>query len=90
MLQRLIQVAAIAVLIAGPAFAQSPESSEKPVLGVPFKSERPLTQEEIEKRKAVDHAYDAAIRKIPQKRPSADPWGNIRPGSPTASKNKQQ
>jgi hypothetical protein len=90
MLQKLIQAGAIAALITGPAFAQAPQPSQSPTFGVPFKSEKPQTQEDIEKRKALDHAYDAAIQKIPEKKPSADPWGNIRPSSPTASKNKQQ
>jgi len=52
--------------------------------------DKPLTQEEIEKQKAADRAYEAAVNKIPDKKSSADPWGNIRQPSPTASKNKAQ
>ncbi|MBV1698253.1 MAG: hypothetical protein KGK33_13775 [Hyphomicrobiales bacterium] len=50
---------------------------------------RPLTPEEVQQRKAADEAYQAAIKKIPDKKTSADPWGNIRPAAP-ASKNKPQ
>ena len=49
-----------------------------------------LASEEIEKQKAADRAYNTAIQKIPEKKSSVDPWGNIRPSSPSASKNKQQ
>jgi hypothetical protein len=84
MVRTLIQVVAIVVALSGPAFAQSP-------VGVPLKApDKPLTQEEIEKQKAADRAYEAAVNKIPDKKSSADPWGNIRQPSPTASKNKAQ
>jgi hypothetical protein len=71
---------AILSLVAGPAAAQVAMS--------PFKhQERKLTPEEIEKQKAADAAYKAAMEKIPEKKVS-DPWGNIREApqasSPTA------
>jgi len=81
MLWKLIQAGAIVVFLAGPASAQAP--------GIPINPKRPPTQEEIERQKAADQEYNAAIQKIPDKKSNADPWGNIRPGSPTASKNKQ-
>jgi hypothetical protein len=83
MLRRLIQAGAILAVFSGPALAQS-------ALGVPLKPEQPLTQEEIDKQKAADRAYEAAVNKIPDKKSSADPWGTIRQPSPTASKNKAQ
>jgi hypothetical protein len=46
---------------------------------VPFKSESPPSQEQIERQKAADKAYQAAIRKLPDKKSSADPWGDVRP-----------
>jgi hypothetical protein len=50
---------------------------------------RPLTQEEIEKQKALDDAYKAATNKIPDQR-SNDPWATVRPtGSTPAAKKKQ-
>lgn len=89
MLPKLFPAAAILALMSGPAFAQpASQSSPSSNIGIPLNPERPLTQEEIEKRQAADRAYNAAIQKIPDKKPSGDPWGNIRPSSPTA-KNKQ-
>jgi hypothetical protein len=56
----------------GPAVAQVALS--------PFNapSKRPMTLEEIEKKKAADAAYKAAMEKIPEKKGAADPWGNVR------------
>ena len=78
MLRRLVCAGATILLITGAAGAQSN-------LGVPFKSESPPSQEQIERQKATDKAYQAAIRKLPDKKSSADPWGDVRP-----TKNKQQ
>jgi hypothetical protein len=93
MLQKFIAAGAMAVLLTAPVFAQTaqvPESasSGSPSLGLPFKSDRPVTVEEVERRKAVDRAYEAAVHKIPDKKVSADPWGDIRPGAANA-KGKQ-
>jgi hypothetical protein len=46
-----------------------------------------LTPEELEKQKARDNAYSAAIKKIPEKK-QVDPWGNIRDAAPTASRSR--
>ena len=90
MLQKFVVTATIAALLMGSAFAQSPGPSQSSSLGIPLKPAKPLTQEEIERRKANDRAYDAALQKIPDKKPPADPWGNVRPSSPAAAKNKQE
>ena len=42
-----------------PALAQVAGSSSQSSVGIPLKSDAPLTQEEIEKRKAQDSAYQA-------------------------------
>jgi len=85
MQRKLIQACVIIALLTGPAFAQNSSLSVPVNPGKP-----PPTQEEIEKQKAADRAYNAAIQKIPDKKSSVDPWGNVRPSSPSASKNKQQ
>jgi hypothetical protein len=72
MLRRLVCAGATILLITGTAGAQSN-------LSVPFKSEPPPSQEQIERQKAADKAYQAAIRKLPDKKSSADPWGDVRP-----------
>ena len=89
MLRNLLSAAVIVALMLGPALAQ-PAPSSGSQLGIPLNAERPLTPEEIEKRKAADRAYNAAMQKIPDKKPSSDPWGNVRPSSSTTAKNRQQ
>ena len=79
MFQKFVVTAAIAALLLGSASAQSPGPSQSSPLGIPLKSAKPLTQEEIERRKANDRAYDAALQKIPDKKPPADPWGKRSP-----------
>jgi len=86
MLQKVIQASVVIALLTGPAAAQMAFS--------PFKApeKRAMTQDEIDKEAAKDREYRAAMQKIPEKK-VADPWGNIRNTSPTASapnsKNKQ-
>jgi hypothetical protein len=83
MLRRLIRAGVIVFLSASPGFAQSS-------IGIPVNPDKPPNQFEIDRRKATDQAYDAAMKKIPNKTPSADPWGNVRPTAPATSKTKQQ
>jgi len=87
MLPRLIFAGAIVLLIAGAAAAQSNTSSSQPDSkpSIPiFQQAAPPTQEQIERQKAVDRDYEATIHKLPNKKTSTDPWGDIRP-----AKNKQ-
>jgi hypothetical protein len=85
MLRTFIVVTASVALFTGYASAQAPDSSQSS-LGIPLKSTTPPTQEEIERKKANDRAYDAALHKIPDKKTTVDPWGNIRPAAPAAVK----
>jgi hypothetical protein len=78
MLRRLVCACAIVPLIAGAAAAQD--------LSIPFqRKSAPPSQEQIDRQKAADKAYEAAIHKLPDKKSSADPWGDVRP----AAKSKQ-
>ena len=81
MLRKLVRAAVIAAMFVGPAAAQDS-------FGIPVNPKRLPSGQDIEKQKATDRDYDAAMKKIPDKKSSGDPWGVIRP-SPTA-KNKQQ
>jgi hypothetical protein len=102
MLRKLIYASAIVVLITGAAGAQSNSSAQsnsgvqsnsdyQSPLSMPFKPKAPPpTQEQIERQKAADKAYDAAMHKIPDRKSSADPWSDVRPASPATIKNKQQ
>ena len=81
-----ILIATCTIFVASPeiAFAQQlmPGLSLHP-------DKPPLTPEEQEKRKAVDDAYKAAIKKLPDKKQTADdPWGNIRSTTTTSSKQR--
>jgi hypothetical protein len=83
MLRKLIQVGAIVTLMTGAAAAQD-------TVGIPLNARKTLTKEDIDKQRATDDAYRAAMKKIPDKRSSDDPWGNVRQAAPTTAKNKQQ
>ncbi len=77
---RAFLMAMVLALLAGPVFAQGVN-----LMG----GERRLTSEEIEKNKAIDEAYKSTMKKIPDQKPNADPWGNVRASNgsqPTPSK----
>jgi len=86
MLRKLIQAGAIVAFFVGSAAAQ--DINDKP--GISLNPRKQLSPEQIEKQKAADQAYQAAMKKIPDKSSSGDPWGNVRPAVPTTAKNKQQ
>jgi hypothetical protein len=83
MSRTIVKAAMIFVVLAGPAAAQVP-------MGFPLGgSTHQMTQEEVDRQKALDKAYDSAKKKIPDKTAPADPWGSVRAPSPaTASKSK--
>jgi hypothetical protein len=82
---RFICAGAIVLLVAGPAVAQSNGDASPSKLGIPIVPQSaPLTPEQIERQKSLDRDYEATMRKLPNKKTSADPWGDIRP-----AKNKQ-
>ena len=83
MLRKLIQVGAALALVTGTAHAQFPMPSLS--LG---KDKPPPTPEEIERQKAIDNAYNAANKKIPEKKEATDPWGSVRPNPAPQAKNK--
>ena len=89
MLRKFVGAGAMVALLTVPASAQIASPDQSSSLGIPLKSDRPISSEEAERRKATDRAYEAAMRKIPDKKVSADPWGEIRSGTPANAKNKQ-
>jgi hypothetical protein len=83
MLRNLIQAAAILALVTGAAAAQGVTMS-------PFKSqEKKLTPDELKAQQERDKDYKAAMDKIPDKKVTVDPWGDIRPAPQNTAKNKQ-
>jgi hypothetical protein len=90
MLRKLIPAAAIVALLAVPAAAQVNPGNQGSNLSIPLNQKPPPTREEIERQNARDRDYDAAMKKIPDKKSSGDPWGDVRPAKSTTAKNKQQ
>jgi hypothetical protein len=79
MLRNLIQAAAILALVTGPAAAQMALS--------PFKEqEKKLTPDELKAKQQRDKDYKAAMDKIPEKKVTIDPWGDVRPAPQAKNK----
>ena len=56
----------------------------------PFKhEERKLTPDELKAKQQREKDYKAAMDKIPEKKVTVDPWGDIRPAPQATAKNKQ-
>lgn len=84
MLRRSILAGAVIALLGAPAAAQFPTP------GLTLKDEpKQLSPEERAKQKAIDDAYRAATKKIPDKQVANDPWGSVRP-KPSSAKGGQQ
>ncbi len=75
---RILSVAAVVMLLASPAFAQLPP------LNLMQDNKPPKTQEEKDAEAARDKAYQDSLKKIPDAKPAADPWGNVRTDTPKA------
>jgi hypothetical protein len=68
---RILSAAAAIVLLAVPAYAQTPNINLIPEL----QSKSP---EEKEQEAIKDKAYKESLRKIPDAKASSDPWGTVR------------
>ncbi len=75
----LCAMAAIALLIGPAAYAQMPNINLMPEM----KSQTP---EEKEAERERDKAYQDSLKKIPDAKGPADPWGTVRSDTPPASK----
>ncbi len=77
-------VAALAFgVVAGPALAQMPAINM-------LDQGKPKTQDEIARGQAIDDAYKSTMKKVPdQKKPSNDPWADVRGSSQSATAQKQ-
>ena len=72
-------------LVAGPAFAQIGSF----IRGAFRPEDEKKTPEEIQRGEAIDHAYNEAIKKVPdQKKATNDPWADARGASPSPSTKK--
>ena len=72
---RILGAAAVIALLTGPAYAQmqTPNINLIPEL-------QSKTPEEKEAEAERDKAYRESLRKIPDAKTSADPWGSVRGG----------
>jgi len=68
---RVFRLAAVFAMLAGPAYAQTPNINLIPEL-------QSKTPEEKEAEAARDKAYKESLRKIPDAKTSSDPWGAVR------------
>ena len=84
MLRKLIGAGAILLLLTGVAAAQLP----MPGISLGGDNKRKLTPQELEAQKQRDKDYKAAMDKIPEKKVTIDPWGDVRPAPQATAKNK--
>ncbi|MDO9564694.1 MAG: hypothetical protein Q7J60_23990 [Bradyrhizobium sp.] len=68
---RILGAVAVIVLLAGPAYAQTPNINLIPEM-------QSKTPEEKEAEAVRDKAYKESLKKIPDAKASSDPWGNVR------------
>jgi hypothetical protein len=68
---RMLSAVAVMVVLTAPAYAQTPNINLMPEL----MSKSP---EEKEAEAIKEKAYKESLRKIPDAKASADPWGNVR------------
>jgi hypothetical protein len=68
---KVFRSAAVIVLLAAPAYAQTPNVNLVPEL-------QSKTPEEKEAEAVRDKAYRESLRKIPDAKVSSDPWGSVR------------
>lgn len=66
--------AAVVAMLAGPAFAQSNANAPKTLEQMMDAK----TPDQIEKEQAADRAYKDSLKKIPDAKTPADPWGSAR------------
>jgi hypothetical protein len=72
---KVFRVAALFVLLTGPAYAQMPN--------INLLADKPgKTEEQIEKEKAQEKAYKDTLKSIPDAKVSNDPWGGMRSDAP--------
>ena len=76
----------VLAVVTGPSLAQTPTVS----LPTGGGADKKLTSEELERRKAVDEAYQGAIKKIPNQPAKVnDPWATVRPQPSSPSKSSR-
>ena len=75
---KVFRAAALIALLAVPAYAQSPTVNLMPDV-------KTRSPEEKEQDAIADKAYRESLRKIPDAKAAADPWGTVRSDAPKAT-----
>jgi hypothetical protein len=75
---KVFRATALIVLLACPAYAQTPNVNLMPEL-------KSRTPEEKEQDAINDKAYRESLRKIPDAKAASDPWGTVRTEAPKAA-----
>jgi hypothetical protein len=75
---KVLRAAALLALLAVPAYAQSPTVNLMPEV-------KTRSPEEKEQDAIADKAYRESLRKIPDAKAAADPWGTVRNDAPKAA-----
>ena len=75
----LIRAAAMIAVLAGAAIASgaAPAHAQTPNINL-MPETKSKTPEEIEQDRLTDKAYRESLRKIPESKTAADPWGSVR------------
>jgi hypothetical protein len=79
---KVLFAAAMIAMLAGPACAQSNANAPK-TLEQLMNEKSP---EQVEKERAADKAYKDSLKKIPDAKAPADPWGSARSAPAPAAK----
>ena len=95
MLRNIIQAGAIVALLTGDAYCQvggtGNTSSDPMPMNMMPDTRRHLTPEEAQRERDIEAQYNRTMNeKIPDKKSSNDPWGNVRAAPATSSASKQQ
>jgi hypothetical protein len=77
---KFFRVAALTLLLTGPAYAQMSTPNINLIPEMPSK-----TPEEQERDAARDKAYKESLKKIPDAKASNDPWGTVRSDAPKSA-----
>ena len=73
-----MKVFRMAVVIAAIAWLTSPAYAQMPALNLLMDNKPAKTQDEKDAETARDKAYRDSLKKIPDAKAPADPWGNVR------------
>ena len=80
---KVLRVAALTLLLTGPAYAQMQTPNINLIPEAPSK-----TPEEQERDEARDKAYKESLKKIPDAKTSNDPWGSVSSDAPKSAPSK--